>query len=94
MNEDYVTVLKTYNLGTIAIAKSLLSDSEIDFTVKNENFGSIFNDFYSVSGFIEIQVRLPDAETAREILKELQLDFDDPDNDQKEEDISQEVNDQ
>jgi len=94
MNEDYVTVLKTYNLGTIAIAKSLLSDSEIDFTVKNEYFGSICNVFYSVSGFIEIQVRQPDAETAREILEELQQDSDDPDNNQEKEDISQEVNDQ
>ena len=94
MNEDYVTVLKTYNLGTIAIAKSLLSDAEIDFTVKNENFGSIYNGFYSVSGFIEIQVRQPDAETAREILEELQQDSDDPDNNQEKEDISQEVNDQ
>lgn len=94
MNEDYVTVLKTYNLGTIAIAKSLLGDAEIDFTVKNENFGSIYNCFYSVSGFIEIQVRQPDADTAREILEELQLDSDEPDNAQEEEEISREVNDQ
>ncbi|MDP8221178.1 MAG: DUF2007 domain-containing protein [Candidatus Stygibacter frigidus] len=78
MNEDYVTVLKTYNLGTIAIAKSLLSDAGIDFTVKNENFGSIYNGFYTVSGFIEIQVRNPDAETALETLEELQKDSDEP----------------
>jgi hypothetical protein len=72
INEDYVTVLETLNLGNIAIAKSLLDDANIDYVVQNENFGSIYNCFYTVSGFIRIQVRQPDEQVALQLLAELQ----------------------
>ena len=81
MNDDFVTVLKTYNLGNLAIGKSLLNDAGIDYVVQNENFGSIYNGFYSVSGFIEIQVRQPDAEIALELLADLQEDYDESEKD-------------
>jgi Putative prokaryotic signal transducing protein len=81
MNEDFVTVLRTYNLGSLAIAKSLLNDADIDYAVQNENFGSIYNGFYSVSGFIEIQVRKPEAEIALELLADLQEDYDESEKD-------------
>ncbi|MCF7911295.1 MAG: DUF2007 domain-containing protein [Candidatus Cloacimonetes bacterium] len=82
MNDDFVTVLKTYNLGTLAIAKSLLIDAGIEFSVQNENFGSIYNGFYSVSGFIEIQVRQADADTALELLAEMQEIYEEPEDDE------------
>ncbi len=72
MIEDYVTVLNTLNLGSIAIAKSILDEAGIEYVVQNENFGSIYNGFYSICGLIEIQVLNPDAEIARELLAELQ----------------------
>lgn len=72
MNGDYVTVLQTVDLGVIAIAKSLLDNADIDYVTQNENFGSIYNGFYSITGLIKVQVLKDDAEVAAQLLADLQ----------------------
>jgi len=71
MNESYITVMATTDLGDLAIAKSILTDANIEFVVQNENFGSIYNGFYSLTGFIEIQVHQDQLEIARKLLEKL-----------------------
>ncbi|MCF7920067.1 MAG: DUF2007 domain-containing protein [Candidatus Cloacimonetes bacterium] len=72
MEGDYVTVLQTMDLGLIAIAKSILEGSGIEYITLNENFGAIYNGFYSITGLIKIQVMGEQAEVATELLAELQ----------------------
>jgi hypothetical protein len=71
MQDDYYTVFKTFDLSILAVAKSLLNDAQIDYVVQNENFGSLYSGFFTLTGYIEIQVREADAALAEEILSEL-----------------------
>ena len=72
MDGDYVTVMQTIDLGLIALAKSILDGAEIQYVTQNENFGSIYNGFYSITGLIKIQVLGVQAEDAVALLKDLQ----------------------
>lgn len=72
MSDEFVTVLQTVDLGLLAIAKSLLEGSSIEYITQNENFGSIYNGFYSITGMIKLQVHKEDAQSAVELLEELQ----------------------
>jgi hypothetical protein len=73
MEGDYVTVLETMDLGLIALAKSLLESSGIEYVTLNENFGSIYNGFYAITGQIQIQVQGEEAEIAKSLLADLQV---------------------
>lgn len=65
---ELVTVLATGDPGRIAVAKSLLEDSRIEYLTKDEGF----HDLFPVSRFrIQIQVRLEDREEAGELLADL-----------------------
>ncbi len=65
---ELVTVLATGNPARIAVAKSLLEDSRIEYLTKDEGF----HDLFPVSRFrIQIQVRLEDREEAGELLADL-----------------------
>ena len=67
-NLELVTVLATGDPGRIAVAKSLLEDSRIEYLTKDEGF----HDLFPVSRFrIQIQVRLEDREEAGELLADL-----------------------
>lgn len=70
--DEIKTVFRTVDLGLVAVAKSLLEAEDIEYTVKNENFGTIFNGIYSSAGMIEIQVHTEDFAVARQCLLELQ----------------------
>ena len=65
---ELVTVLATGNPARIAVAKSLLEDSAIEYLTKDE----AFHDLFPVSRFrIQIQVRSEDKEEAGELLADL-----------------------
>ena len=65
---ELVTVLATGNPARIAVAKSLLEDSRIEYLTKDE----AFHDLFPLSRFrIQIQVRLEDREEAGELLADL-----------------------
>ncbi len=65
---ELVTVLATGNPARIAVAKSLLEDSGIEYLTKDEGF----HDLFPVSRFrIKIQVRQEDKEEAGELLADL-----------------------
>ncbi len=65
---ELVTVLATGDPGRIAVAKSLLEDSRIEYLTKDE----AFHDLFPVSRFrIQIQVRSEDKEEAGELLADL-----------------------
>jgi len=65
---ELVTVLASGDPGRIAVAKSLLEDSRIEYLTKDEGF----HDLFPVSRFrIQIQVRLEDKEEAGELLADL-----------------------
>ncbi len=65
---ELVTVLATGNPARIAVAKSLLEDSRIEYLTKDEGF----HDLFPVSRFrIQIQVRSEDKEEAGELLADL-----------------------
>lgn len=65
---ELVTVLATGDPGRIAVAKSLLEDSRIEYLTKDEGF----HDLFPVSRFrIQIQVRPEDREEAGELLADL-----------------------
>ncbi len=62
---ELVTVMATGNPARIAVAKSLLEDSGIEYLTKDEGF----HDLFPVSRFrIQIQVRREDEEEAGELL--------------------------
>ena len=65
---ELVTVLASGDPGRIAVAKSLLEDSRIEYLTKDEGF----HDLFPVSRFrIQIQVRPEDREEAGELLADL-----------------------
>ena len=65
---ELVTVLATGRPALIAVAKSLLEDSGIEYLTQNEGLHNLF----PVNGFrIHIQVRPEDEEEARELLADL-----------------------
>ena len=65
---ELVTVLATGNPARIAVAKSLLEDSGIEYLTKDEGF----HDLFPVSRFrIKIQVRSEDEKEAEELLADL-----------------------
>ncbi len=65
-NSEFVTVLTTLDLSTVALAKSLLEESEISFVAKGE-----FPMEQLAVGPVEIQVDRSDEAQAREILEAL-----------------------
>jgi len=65
---ELVTVLATGNPALIAVAKSLLEDSGIEYLTQNEGF----HDLFPVNRFrIHIQVRREDEEEAAALLADL-----------------------
>ena len=77
-SENLVTVLRTGHQGVIAVAKSILDEAEIKYLVKGEGLQNLFGvgvmgtGFNLITGPIEIQVLPEDAETAQEILKDIE----------------------
>ena len=66
---ELITVLATGNPALIAVAKSLLEDSGIEYATQNEGL----HDLFPVNRFrIHIQVRQEDEEDARELLADLE----------------------
>ncbi len=65
---ELVTVLVTGNPALIAVVKSLLEDSDIEYLTQNEGF----HDLFPVNRFrIHIQVRQEDEEEAAALLADL-----------------------
>jgi hypothetical protein len=65
---ELVTVLATGNPALIAVAKSLLEDSGIEYLTQNEGF----HDLFPVNRFrVHIQVRQEDEEEATALLADL-----------------------
>ena len=77
---ELVTVLATGNPATIAIAKSILQEAEIQHHVKGEGLQDLFgagrigSGFNIVTGPAEIQVGKDDEERARKVLEDLEED--------------------
>ncbi len=77
-SEKLVTVLKSGHQGIIALAKSILDEAEIKYLVKGEHLQNLFGvgvmgtGFNPLTGPIEIQVLTGDAETAQELLKDIE----------------------
>jgi len=76
-NEYAVTVFESGHEGVIAVAKSMLDEAKIEYSVKGEGVenllgvGVIGTGFNPVTGAIQIQVLDKKAEEARELLKGL-----------------------
>ncbi len=74
---ELVTVFAAGNPATIAVAKSILEDAGIRYFAKGENLQDLFTlgtfgtRFNPLMGPVQIQVAKDDAETARELLKDL-----------------------
>lgn len=66
MNSKLVTVYTTRKQTLIAVARSLLDDNEIEYSIKGDPLQDTFS--YAETEFI---VREEDAEHARVILKDL-----------------------
>ncbi len=69
--DRYVDILSTYNQGDIAIIKSILGEEDIDYYFKGENFALI-------DPLIQpavLTVREDQAETVKELLKDLKLTY-------------------
>lgn len=77
-SERLVSVLKSGHQGVIAVAKSILDEAEIKYLVKGEGLQNLFGvgvmgtGFNLITGPIEIQVLPQDAETAQELLKDVE----------------------
>lgn len=67
---DLVTVFRSHELSEVAIAQSILEESEIDFATK----GGMSKEILSI-GPVEIQVNRDDAGQARELLRALAEDL-------------------
>ncbi|MCE5252092.1 DUF2007 domain-containing protein [bacterium] len=76
---EFTPVFSTANPVLIAMAKSILQDAGIQYTVKGENLQNLFGygligiGFNPVTGVVEIQVDVPDYDEARELLKYLEI---------------------
>ena len=74
---ELITVFTSGDLGVLAIAKSILESSEIQYSVKNEIFQSILGVgiqggmFGNKGTASQIQVMPKDVEVAKELLAEL-----------------------
>jgi hypothetical protein len=62
-----VTVLATRDPGLVAVAKSLLDASDIDYVAKGENLQNV----PPFSPWVEIQVRAEDVAEAKALLADL-----------------------
>ncbi|MHB0912116.1 MAG: putative signal transducing protein [Armatimonadota bacterium] len=71
-----VTVLSAFDHGTLALARSLLTDAEIPYAVRNDMILDLFAEgrmgYNQLIGPAEVQVRPEDAEVASEMLALLQ----------------------
>lgn len=68
---EYTEVLRTFSLADVAIIRSLLEDAGIDYFIKDEHFAL-------VRPLVEpptLMVNKDQVEEAREILKDLKLQF-------------------
>ena len=76
-NEYAVTVFESGHDGVIAVAKSMLDEAGIEYSVKGEGVenllgvGVVGTGFNPVTGAVQIQVLAHNAEQARELLKDL-----------------------
>ena len=71
-----VAVLETADQGLIALAKSLLEEADIPYFAKGEGVQDLFGvgrigAFNIVTGPIQLLVPADDADSARELLKDL-----------------------
>ena len=69
-NHEYVelvTVMTTSDIGLIAFVKSILIEAGIKYLIKGENLLQLVR----IPASVEIQVPIEDADTAKELLKEL-----------------------
>ncbi len=72
-----VTVFESGHEGVIAVAKSMLDEANIEYSVKGEGVenllgvGVMGTGFNPITGAIQIQVLDDKAEYARELLKDL-----------------------
>lgn len=64
---EFETVFKTANPGIITIAKSILEDAKIHYSMKSEGLQSIY-----ALGVVEIQVSKEEASAARQLLSGLE----------------------
>ena len=84
---ELVTVFATGDAGLISIAKSLLEAEGIDYLGRGEGvqdlfgWGRIASGFNVVVGPVEFLVRADDAERARDLLKGLEGEAEDPEPD-------------
>ncbi len=71
-SDRLVTVLTTGDVGTIAVAASILEAAEIPYFEKGGASRSLGIQLFNASaGFVEFQVRPEDAEAARDLLSHL-----------------------
>ena len=74
---EFTTVFSTGNPVLVSIAKSILQDAGIPYSVKGENlqnlfgYGLIGTGFNPVSGAVEIQVDVTNFDEAQILLKDL-----------------------
>lgn len=73
IDEDvkFVSILSTFNIGDIAVVKSILNNSDITYFFQGENF----NQFRGGVEPAILKVREEDEETVRELLKDFKLKF-------------------
>lgn len=82
-DERAVTVFESGNPALVAVAKSILDDAEILYSVQGENvqhlfgFGSIGTGYNLLTGPIRIQVMPEDEEAARVLLDQVTASEDD-----------------
>jgi hypothetical protein len=68
-----VTILKTNDPGLLGIAKSILEDAGIAYVVAGEGLQALFPGDLSGNDFApRVLVAAEDADTARELLRELE----------------------
>ncbi len=76
-SSEPVTVLKSSDAATLAVAKSLLEEAKIDYYAKGEAeqdlfaWGRMGTGFNPVVGEVELQVAADEAERASDLLSKL-----------------------
>jgi hypothetical protein len=68
---DYINLLSTFNLGTIALIKSIFNSNELDYFLHGENFNNVDPLIQPVKFF----VRKEQVEVCMNLLKDLDLKY-------------------
>lgn len=69
--DEYTEILSTFNLGDIAVIKSLLDPTEIDYMLENEQFHNVSPLIHPV----RLLVKKEQVEVVKELLQDVDLNF-------------------